>query len=530
MTINDSVINHHPSLLNAPVKKWWQDLSFQLLSVLLLFKASVMIGIILFGGIELGPDEAQYWTWSRKLDWGYYSKPPGIAWQIWLGTQVFGATELGVRFLAVLISLAQGFAVYFLAKNSKLSSSAALGAGLLMAFSPIGLLGSLFAVTDGGFLLFWTLACCVVTHALSKGQAANPSLVGGMILCGALFKWPIYLFWIFFLLARGLYFPQQNLFKTIEGILLSLLGFLPSVIWNRSHDWATFRHVSATVQGGSVGQAAKGNPLEFIGSQLAIISPFIFIFFCVGLIVLFKQRKKEVNPSLVWCGILSGSLLTSFCIASFFQKIQGNWSLLVYPTAFVITSWYLSEIKTRGQQWLKLSLGVAVFLTAIILSFPFLQTLGWIAHAKNPLKHNLGWSALEQGLSDRGYNSHQHFLFSDKYQTTSLLSFYSPEKQQAYFFNLHGIRNNQFCYWPGFQEEQQGKTGYFVWVENSPHLQRDQEAKLAFYDKELKHYFGTVEKLEMIPLVWRDKEVVKGAWVFKCSEYKGHLPKCSNLY
>jgi hypothetical protein len=26
--------------------------------------------------LELYPDEAQYWLWSRTLDWGYYSKPP----------------------------------------------------------------------------------------------------------------------------------------------------------------------------------------------------------------------------------------------------------------------------------------------------------------------------------------------------------------------------------------------------------------------------------------------------------------------
>ena len=36
--------------------------------------------------LEIGPDEAQYWRWSRTLDWGYYSKPPLIAWAIALTT------------------------------------------------------------------------------------------------------------------------------------------------------------------------------------------------------------------------------------------------------------------------------------------------------------------------------------------------------------------------------------------------------------------------------------------------------------
>ncbi len=32
--------------------------------------------VVLFcGTLELYPDEAQYWLWSRELHWGYVSKP-----------------------------------------------------------------------------------------------------------------------------------------------------------------------------------------------------------------------------------------------------------------------------------------------------------------------------------------------------------------------------------------------------------------------------------------------------------------------
>jgi 4-amino-4-deoxy-L-arabinose transferase-like glycosyltransferase len=40
--------------------------------------------------LELYPDEAQYWLWSRTLDFGYYSKPPVIAWAIWAATAIGG--------------------------------------------------------------------------------------------------------------------------------------------------------------------------------------------------------------------------------------------------------------------------------------------------------------------------------------------------------------------------------------------------------------------------------------------------------
>ena len=43
--------------------------------------------------IGLYPDEAQYWLWSRVLDWGYFSKPPMIAWLIRATTALGGDGE-----------------------------------------------------------------------------------------------------------------------------------------------------------------------------------------------------------------------------------------------------------------------------------------------------------------------------------------------------------------------------------------------------------------------------------------------------
>src|SRR5262245_17059905 len=62
--------------------------------------------------LDLAPDEAHYWDWSRHLDWSYYSKGPVIAVLIRLscmlfGTfsqQVMGNEALAVRLPAVLCS------------------------------------------------------------------------------------------------------------------------------------------------------------------------------------------------------------------------------------------------------------------------------------------------------------------------------------------------------------------------------------------------------------------------------------------
>ena len=39
--------------------------------------------------IELSVDEAQYWDWSHNIEFGYFTKPPMIAWVIALSTNIF---------------------------------------------------------------------------------------------------------------------------------------------------------------------------------------------------------------------------------------------------------------------------------------------------------------------------------------------------------------------------------------------------------------------------------------------------------
>src|ERR1700730_9625551 len=126
----------------------FKESPFKILFLFILIKCIGILLILKYAGIGLAPDEAQYWTWSQQLDWGYYSKPPAIAWQIKFGTALFGNTELGVRFFAVVISFLISVSVYFLALACRVKSRTAFWAGLAMAFSPLGIISSLFAITD----------------------------------------------------------------------------------------------------------------------------------------------------------------------------------------------------------------------------------------------------------------------------------------------------------------------------------------------------------------------------------------------
>lgn len=473
---------------------------------------AVFIATETFG---LGPDEAQYWTWSKDLALGYYSKPPGIAWQIALSTFFFGDSEFGVRASSLIMGSLIPLATFRLAKACSLEPKTCFLAAAAFALSPVGILSTVLAITDVGMVLFWTLAVAEICQALSNSKLQPYYRIGFYILFGAIFKWPSFLLWALIvpllIVNRRLY--NKHLYG---GIAISLMALLPTIFWNMQNDWSTFKHVFSTIHNSNTAvQTAifKGNFWEFIGMQALLMFPTAFILLCFSLKVFYKE-KHSIPTALVFCGISTLAVVTIYAILAIVKKIQGNWCDFVYPQAFVLLAWGCCEKlpHLRG----KLTASTLCSATTI-LALPFFA---------GNFKHNSGWKNLTSELSDAGYNPQEHFLFSDKYQTSSILSFYGPDQKRAYFLNVHNIRNNQFSFWPGMDSEQQGKTGFFVYIENAHNLSNTNiETTPTIYQELLEKYFSTIEFIGMRPL-----QKNKAAMIFKCSEYNGAMPDKSSLW
>jgi hypothetical protein len=505
------------------------------LFAILVIKAILLILMIFHSGIGLGPDEAQYWTWSQSLDWGYYSKPPGIAWEIALGTKLFGNTEFGVRALPLLIGFTLPWIIYWMAYRCNLKPKACFWAAVCMALSPMGILASFLAITDGGMIIFWSIACAYLAGKIEKQQTPNYLLIGCFILLGALFKWPIYLLWIVILVSL-MFFTFLQSWHIVLGIGVSLLALLPSIYWNATHEWATFRHVLATLAGGHAkpkeGAILSGNLLEFLGAQAVLVSPILFVFLVIAWKKL-SSKKKEIPKGVFFCGGISFVIIVIGAMLAFFMKMQGNWLIFAYPTAFILLGWYFLDGTSWKKKWLLGGLVFSMIACVIVFSIPKIQSQTvagafFIPYKINPFKHNVGWESLDVALKSAGYNEKQNFLFADKYQTVSILSFYGPEQKRAYFFNLQGARKNQFSYWKGMEQNEIGKKGFFVVVENAPHLDNPQLSEK--YLKLLEPYFSAVRFIGSCPLFKVEGRIIKEAFIFEAEDYNGKTPQESQLY
>src|SRR5712672_3145144 len=83
--------------LRRPVlARWIPERACPYLALFLVLAATGLLLVYLACDcpLDLAPDEAHYWDWSRHLDWSYYSKGPGVAWLIRLSCELFG--ELSV--------------------------------------------------------------------------------------------------------------------------------------------------------------------------------------------------------------------------------------------------------------------------------------------------------------------------------------------------------------------------------------------------------------------------------------------------
>ena len=128
-------------------------------AVLLITVALTVVRLVtLFASpLELYPDEAQYWLWSRNLDWGYYSKPPMVAWLIWATTTSGGDAEPWVRLSSPLLHAGTTLCVYAIGRRLY-GAASGFAAAALYLLMPAVQLSSLVVATDAAMLLFLALS------------------------------------------------------------------------------------------------------------------------------------------------------------------------------------------------------------------------------------------------------------------------------------------------------------------------------------------------------------------------------------
>jgi len=408
----------------------------------------------------LAPDEANYWQWSRHLDWGYHDQSPMIAWIIRLSTYFFGHNELAVRLpsiiaLAVaalyLVSMAARWMDYRVAFNTALITQAILELNV----------GALMATPDGLQAAAWAGAAYHVARAY-ESQDWDQWLAGGIWFgLGLLSKYTM----VLFLPAAFSY----GLFSTVHrrrlasirpyvGGLIGSLMFMPVIIWNAANDWNSLRHVAHI---GGINKALAIH-WEFFGdylaSQAALLSPIVFILGLMAWVAVIRKGYPAGNWIYPYLLYTSLPVFAFFALLSLHTRVYGNWPGAGYLTIAVLAAalygsrpkWVFTEKKPGlGRRLWPWALGSSYAVTALVLIQTVWPLLPVPVHWDRPALELSGWRELglkTYDLVQAMPRPSRTFIFGLNYQTASELAFYTPANPQTVSINRWS-RPNVYDYW-----------------------------------------------------------------------------------
>jgi len=452
---------------------------------------------VLYYPIDLSPEEAQYWDWSRHLDLSYYSKPPMVAYMNALSTALLGDTELGVRINAITLSFLLSTAVFLFVRRLW-DERTALWASLFPHVTVGYALNSLLFTTDSPLLFFWGLSVMSGYLALRENRLSLWLLTGLFAGLAFLSKYPA-----LFLLPCALFYFLLSRRRPPLGFYLSLLvAFtlsLPVLLWNAKRGFISFLHVSslATKEGDF---PSFSYFLEFLGGQLLLLTPVPFFLLLSEWLKALKRREEKA----LYLTAFSLPPFSFFALLSLKERVYANWAGFSYFSGNLLVA---RRLALSGRA-LKLSaLFSAFFLTFFMHFTPLLDLVGLgslLPPERDPTKFLVGWEKLGREVS--AFYTGKELVLSDRYQIAAELAFYVKGRPRTFVF--HRGRLTQYYLWRELLKGYEGRDAIFVTQGGVP--------------KDLMKSFRSKELLKKVPVYWRGKKV-REFYIFKLRGFSGVL-------
>lgn len=397
--------------------------------------------------LELHPDEAQYWSWSLALDWGYFSKPPMIAWLIAATTAFCGMEEACVKLASPLAhAVAAGF--IYGTGACLYDRRAGFWAGLLYLTLPGVSFSSTVISTDPPLLACWAAALYVAAR-LWEGEAYSLgwwAALGVALGLGLLSKYAMGFFLlglVLWLLVTGS--ARRELLGHGRGwlgllIALATAGLLifPNLVWNLENGFVTFAHTADNAnftvpQTLSELDLRPRKAVEFLASQLGVFGPLTFAVL-LGFLIWPWSWIRDSRARMLAAFTLA--TLLPILIVSLLSRAHANWAATAYVAASVWLAGVLSDKSAgrlggailKGSILLHVAAAAAVLGGAVGQAAPGLFWGKPVPARYEPFKYYVGWRALGEKITalQEKYPG-LPLLSNDRMMIASALYYVSPQ-------------------------------------------------------------------------------------------------------
>jgi hypothetical protein len=401
------------------------------------------------GHVELYADEAQYWTWALQPDWGYFSKPPMVAWAIWLSRHLFGDSELGIRAISTLVYPITAWVLFLtvrrLFREDPRGEDMAFWSALSFAALPLVSLGAWLITTDTVLLLFWALALYFTVAALETGRWRDWLLLGLALGLGLMSKYSMVFYGLGFFAYLALVPERRALWRdprpwaaaAVAGLLL-----LPNLLWNALHHFVSVHH-TAEISQLDRGLFHPGALLEFVLGQFAVFGPILF----AGLLLIaLRPRTWIVDRRLTLLAAFSFAPLAAFISLSLLSRAFANWAAFSYvgAAALIACVWLIE----RRRGWLIAALLMNLAIAAGMYHLhDITRALDIQLTRKNdPYGRVTGYRALGEQVAERLRAHPGVRLLTDDRKIHALLRYYArPWSDDTRYLNPDGKLDNHYA-------------------------------------------------------------------------------------
>jgi 4-amino-4-deoxy-L-arabinose transferase-like glycosyltransferase len=417
------------------------------LGVIALIAAMTVMRAVYAGLLDLRTDEAYYWTWSKESVLSFLDHPPMIAWFVRFGTAIFGDTNFGARFaglLAMLVTQALlADIVWRVTRDLRAVATAVL---MMEASLYFGLLMTKIS-PDVPLVLFVTAMVWALVRLAVSGDGRWWVAAGIFAGLAALSKFTIALLLpavlAFAFVPRWRVTWLRSPYPYAAGVLAVLL-FLPVVIWNMQHDWASFRFqaVRATAEHAWSFRTFG----EFIGLQFGLVGFVLLPVVLAGVGLTARRAFRDRDAVAI---LLSTAVLVPFIYflwKSLSLRVGDTWPTLIWPLGFAAAAINLSKLRQEGWsasfvamsfRWVRIAIVSGIVFVVAVCIYYLALPYNFIGRT-DPVGGEAGYEAVVARVEAELQKTDATWIATSDYRTTAMLRWFFKTRVPVVQINERG--------------------------------------------------------------------------------------------
>ncbi|MHA1559455.1 MAG: glycosyltransferase family 39 protein, partial [Alphaproteobacteria bacterium] len=383
--------------------------------------------------VPLAYDEAYYWRWSIYPELGYFDHPPLIAWMIDLGTSIAGNNEFGVRLVPLVLSVPTSWAVWrsavILFGDTRLAMSALVFFNVMLILA----VGTVIATPDAPLLFASAIILLFLAKIVETGRPFWWIAIGVAAGIGCLAKFTA-LFWLPSIFLWLIFSPRMRPWLRTPwpwaGATVAFLIFFPNLVWNATHDWATFGKQFGRVAADGF---APEYLIEHLGTEIGMATPIVFVLGWLGLWAFLVGRGGGQSARVLLLALVL-PMSIYFIYHATHSRVEGNWTGPIFPAFALAAAAAIHSIEWQGSikrivEFARMS-AVPVGLIFVVIIYSQ-ALLGWLPHASwdpTASKIGVGMEAVAEEVETIRRSQDASLIVTASYPMTSWLSFYGAER------------------------------------------------------------------------------------------------------